>query len=164
GGVTVEGGAEREERGLERLAEAEALRSAFGVVAQGHLGGDAEAGEQRDGQGAGAKTALLAAPEGERLDRGALVAAPPGDEGTQPSRLGGSSSTSKPRRDSSSSGSSTALCSICVLRMCRRLAPAGPMASPSRARLLLSVAPLVKITSSRCACTTAATWSRARWT
>ena len=56
---------------------------------------------------------------------------------------------------------SLVLCSIAVLTMCRRPEVTPKGARPRIARLLLSVAPLVKITSSRLAPTTAPTWSRA---
>ena len=56
------------------------------------------------------------------------------------------------------------MCSIAVETMCRCPLVSPDGANPRIAKLLLSVAPLVNMTSSGFAPTTAATWSRARST
>ena len=80
---------------------------------------------------------------------------------TNPPGVTGKQVTSKPSRSKTCMGSSTALCSIPVVMTCRLPDSRPNSRSPKIARLLLSVAPLVKITSSRLAATTAATCSRA---
>ena len=82
---------------------------------------------------------------------------------TIPSALTGSTVSPKPWRSSQDRGSSTARCSVARVTNRRRDSPRARAASatPRRARLLASVAPLVKITVSLVMPSPAATLERA---
>ena len=81
-GVAIDLGVERGEAVEELLAEAFGGFVALGGRVAPAFGGFAEGGYQGYREGAGAEAALLAATEGERLERGLFAAAATGDEGS----------------------------------------------------------------------------------